>query len=171
MPEIEPVMTAPTFPQPMYAPLRELSQELLLPGLERVLPNSVIGLETNRRFVDAYMVGLNHEMGRELLWRGYPTDQRGTCFAQFWDTSAAPAPRPDVLPLHEWGNRGLGAPAGGPERERFVMLIRSELLRRYPTAIVYAVKATSRQRAARAGRAKRRPTSRTRRFAGRSNPI
>lgn len=141
MPEIEPVMAAPTFPQPMYAPLRDLSQDLLLPGLERVLPNSVIGLETNRRFVDAYMVGLNHEMGRELLWRGYPTDQRGTCFAQFWDTSAAPVPRPDVLPLHTWGNRALGAPAGGPRRERFVMLMRSELLRRYPTAIIYALKA------------------------------
>jgi hypothetical protein len=141
MPEIETVMMAPTFPQPMYAPLRELSQELLLPGLERVLPNSVIGLETNRRFVDAYMVGLNHEMGRELLWRGFPTDQRGTCFAQFWDVSSAPQPRPDLLPLHQWGNRALGAATGGPQRERFVMLMRSELLRRYPTAIVYVVKA------------------------------
>ena len=23
-------------------------------------------------------------MGRELLWRGYPTDQRGTYFRRFW---------------------------------------------------------------------------------------
>ena len=153
MPQIEQVMTAPTYPQPMYAPLRDLSQELLLPGLEHVPPNSVIGLQTNRRFVDAYMVGLNHEMGRELLWRGYPTDQRGTCFAQFWDTSAAPGPRPDVLPLHGWRDRALGAPDGGPPRERFVMLLRAELLRRYPTATVYAVKAI-----AAAGGAPRRPS-------------
>ena len=138
---VEPVMTAPRFPQPMYEPLRELSQDLLLPGLERVAPNSVIGLQTNRRFVDGYMVGLNFEMTRELLWRGYPTDQRGTCFDQFWDTRGAALPRPDVIPLHLWGERGLGDPAGGPARERFVMLMRSDLLRRYPSAIVYATRA------------------------------
>ncbi len=34
------------------------------------------------------MVGLNSEMGSELLWFGYPTDQRGSCFRQFWDVSA-----------------------------------------------------------------------------------
>ena len=33
------------------------------------------------------MVGLNHEMARELLWREYPTDQRGSYFRQFWDVS------------------------------------------------------------------------------------
>ncbi|MGH8188500.1 MAG: hypothetical protein ACREUC_18225, partial [Steroidobacteraceae bacterium] len=81
---IEPIMAAPKFPQPMYEPLRDLSQQLLLPGLETVEPNSVLGLETNPRFVEAYMVGVNHEMGRELLWRGFPTDQRGTYFDQFW---------------------------------------------------------------------------------------
>ena len=34
---IETIMVAPQFPQPMYEPLRELSQELLLPGLGRAL--------------------------------------------------------------------------------------------------------------------------------------
>ena len=28
-------------------------------------------------------------MSSELLWREYPTDQRGTFFRQFWDTSVA----------------------------------------------------------------------------------
>jgi hypothetical protein len=138
---VDPVMTSPKFPQPMYETLRELSQDLLLPGLEQVAPNSVIGLETNRRFVEAYIVGLNFEMGRELLWRGFPTDQRGTCFDQFWDTRGAPVPRPDVTPLHTWGGRGLGDPLSGMARERFVMLMRSDLLRRYPSAIVYATRA------------------------------
>ena len=31
------------------------------------------------------MVGLNHEFARKLLWRDYPTDQRGSYFRQFWD--------------------------------------------------------------------------------------
>ena len=33
------------------------------------------------------MVGLNHEFARELLWREYPTDQRGSYFRQFWDVA------------------------------------------------------------------------------------
>lgn len=37
-------------------------------------------------FGDSNLVGLNHEMARELLWSEYPTDQRGTYFRQFWDT-------------------------------------------------------------------------------------
>jgi hypothetical protein len=151
---IAPIMLEPKFPQPMYEPLRDLSQQLLLPGLETVEPNSVLGLETNPRFVEAYMVGLNHEMGRELLWRGFPTDQRGTYFDQFWDARAsAPADddgsafrrhrhrHGDILPLHQWGTRKLGSPEGAPAGDRFVMLMRSSLLRRYPTAVIYAVKA------------------------------
>jgi hypothetical protein len=134
------VMYAPHFPQPMYEALRDLSQDLLLPGLEAVTPNSVVGLRTNQRFVNAYMVGLNFEMGRELLWRGYPTDQRGTYFRQFWDTAGADTPRADVdPPLHEWGTRPLSGPSG--IEGKFVMLLRSELLRRYPTAAIYAAPA------------------------------
>jgi hypothetical protein len=137
---IEPIMAAPKFPQPMYESLRDLSQQLLLPGLETVEPNSVLGLETNSRFVEAYMVGLNFEMGRELLWRGYPTDQRGTYFDRFWDSRAAGGD-PDVFPLHGWKERPLGDPRTAPSGDRFVMLLRSALLRRYPSAVIYAAKA------------------------------
>jgi hypothetical protein len=137
---IEPIMAAPKFPQPMYESLRDLSQQLLLPGLETIEPNSVLGLETNSRFVEAYMVGLNHEMGRELLWRGYPTDQRGTYFDHFWD-SRSMGGDPDVNPIHTWHDRPLGDPQTAPAGDRFVMLMRSALLRRYPSAAIYAAKA------------------------------
>jgi len=138
---IDTVMAAPHFEQPMYEPLRDLSQDLLLPGLQTVLPDTVLGLKTNRRFVEAYMVGLNVEMGGELLWRGFPTDQRGTCFDQFWDVGATLQPRVDIEPLSLWGDRALGDAAGAPAREQFVMLMRSALLRRYPNAIIYATPA------------------------------
>ena len=83
----------PRVPGPMYEPLRDMSQDWLLPGLDKVPPNTITVLETNPRFIESYMVGLNHEMARELLWREYPTDQRGTYFRQFWDLSAVvPAP-------------------------------------------------------------------------------
>jgi hypothetical protein len=145
---IETIMAAPKFRQPMYEPLRDLSQDLLLPRLDMVQPNTVLGLQTNRRFIEAYMVGLNFEMARELLWRGYPTDQRGTYFDQFWDANRATDPlaltlnpTADIFPLHQWGNRRLGDAASAPALDRFVMLLRSDLLRRYPSAMIYAAKA------------------------------
>lgn len=130
------VKVAPSFSQPMSAPLAELGQDLMLPGLDTIPPNTVVPLVTNTPFVEAYLVGLNAELGRELLWREYPAPQVATYFQQFWDTRVAPGRAADILPLDEWGDRALGDTGG--EDERFVMLLRSELLRRYPNAIIYA---------------------------------
>jgi hypothetical protein len=149
---IEPIMVYPRFERPMYEALRDVSQELLLPGLEAVSPNTVTLLETNPRFIEAYMVGLNHEMARELLWREYPTDQRGSYFRQFWDVRGRiPAPRTaadrerlkDIPEIHRWsGQNGLGSNmTGGSIEGRLVLLVRGELLRRFPTAVVYAARA------------------------------
>ncbi len=151
-PDVDPlteVMSAPVFPQPMYQPLRDF-HDMLLPGLENVPPNTVSLLKTNPRFIEAYMVGLNHEMSRELLWREYPTDRRGTYFRQFWDVRTSTQPEPDIAPLHTWkdethlGENFMRDPSAAtrpaPE-EQLVLLIRGDLLRRYPNAIIYAVKA------------------------------
>lgn len=139
--DLDPIMDAPTFPQPMYEVLKELSQDFLFPGLERVPPNTIQLLKTNAKFIESFMVGLNTEMSRELLWRGYPTDQRGTYFQHFWDTTAAVNPGPDITPIHQWGQRSLGEPAGGPSVDKIVLLVRGELLRRYPGTVIYAAKA------------------------------
>ena len=142
---LDPVMDAPTFPQPMYEGLRDLSQDYLLPGLEHVPPDTVQLLETNAKFIESFMVGLNAEMSRELLWRGFPTDQRGTYFRQFWDTTAAGAQAQlDITPIHEWGLRALGTTAIGVGGDKLVLLIRGELMRRYPNTVIYAVKAVER---------------------------
>ncbi|MCK0198120.1 hypothetical protein MWN34_14495 [Ancylobacter sp. 6x-1] len=137
------VMAAPRFPQPMYEPLRDLSQDLLLPGLDAVPPDTVLGLKTNRPFVEAYMVGLNGEMNGELLWRGFPTDQRATCFDQFWDVRGAGPGHADIAPLITWGDNALGHSPAVPatDADRFVMLVRSALLQRYPNAVIYAARA------------------------------
>jgi hypothetical protein len=140
---LDPVMDAPTFPQPMYEALRDLSQDYLLPGLEHVPPNTVQLLQTNVRFIESFMVGLNMEMGRELLWRDYPTDQRGTYFQQFWDTAADGSAGADIPPIHQWGGRTLGTNATGPGGDRLVLLVRGELLRRYPGTVIYAVRAVT----------------------------
>ena len=136
---LEPLLDAPEFPQPMYAALRDLSQDFLLPGLEKVPANTVTLLETNSKFVESFLVGLNVEMNREFLWRNYPTDQRGTFFRQFWDTSAGSGQR-DIKRIIDWGDQsqlGHNANAG----DDLVLLIRGELLRRYPNSVIYAVPA------------------------------
>jgi hypothetical protein len=133
----ERVGLAPAFPQPMVEQLAEIAQDLLLPGLDLVPPNTVVPLETNSDFVEAYMAGLNTEMGRELVWRGFPADLSATYFSRFWDASSTPGRLPDIPPISTWGLRELGA-NGGPES--FVMLVRSELLRRYSDAAISAVR-------------------------------
>jgi len=137
---LEPIIDAPRFPQPMYEALRDLSQDFLLPGLDDVPANTVAVLETNSPFVEAFMVGLNAEMSSELLWRNYPTDQRGTYFRQFWDTSVGQAKEDLEQPITAWGNNHLGDNTPNTSG-KLVLLIRGDLLRRYPTAVIYATRA------------------------------
>jgi len=148
---LEPVMAAPEFPTPMYSPLAEISKDMLLPGLENIPNNTISILRTNPTFIEAYMVGLNHEMSRELLWRGYPTDQRGTYFRQFWDP-AGHVPKPitaeehemlkDIKPIHEWeSKKGLGENMNTTSSSaQMALVIKGDLLRRYPNAIIYVTK-------------------------------
>jgi hypothetical protein len=136
---LEPIMEAPQFPQPMYEALRDLSQDFLLPGLEHVPQDTVTLLGTNPDFVESFLVGLNAEMSHELLWRNYPTDQRSTYFHQFWDTSVG-NDDPDVEAINTWGDRQLGQNSPNTSG-KLVLLIRGELLRKYPNSVIYAVAA------------------------------
>ena len=140
---------APRFLQPMYEPLRDYAPDLLLPGMDQVPPNTIALLKTNPALIEAYMVGLNHEMSRELLWRGFPTDQRGTYFRQFWDAGGEELPttdaereaRFDITQITTWAaDSRLGShSARGAAVGQMVLLIRGDLLRRYPRAMVYAL--------------------------------
>lgn len=147
-----PEKATPRFPQPMYESLRALSQDLLLPGAEHIPPDTVGLVVGNPRFIEAYMVGLNYELGREFFWRGLLADPRATFFQQFWDVRgrdpAAQDRATDIPPIATWEReRQLGGNAtrvGG--HDMLVLLVRGELLRRYPTATIYAVKAESRHK-------------------------
>jgi hypothetical protein len=151
-------MAYPRIDEPMYRPLADIGSELLLPNIGLIPHDSISLLETNQKFIESYMVGLNHEFARELLWREYPTDQRGSYFRQFWDVSgyqdieglSADALREklyDIPKLHLWPAASeLGAhdnrqPPGSPPKDEVVLSIRGELLKRYPTAVIYAHKA------------------------------
>jgi len=153
---VEP-MHYPVIDLPMYEPLKDISSELFLPNINLIEHNSITLLQTNQRFIESYMVGLNHEFARELLWREYPTDCRGSPFRQFWDVQSffnaenldddvLKEKLRDIAPLHKWPNSSaLGShdnrEVGGASEEELVLVIRGELLKRYPTAVIYAHRA------------------------------
>lgn len=141
----KPIMAHPEFKDNMYEALRELDTQYLIPNLDSFPNNSVTLLQTNPKFIESYFVGLNHEMSRELLWREYPTDQRGTYFKHFWDKSEADVNSPDVNQMHLW-NSNLGSnmevpPGADPSASQVVLFIRGDVLRKFPDTVIYAQKA------------------------------
>ena len=136
--ELNTIMAYPEFEQPMYEPLKDLSLDYLIPNAHLIPEDSVLLLENNSKFIESYLMGLNHEMGRELLWREYPTDKRGSYFRQFWNTGDAKDPQPTVKKLDRWGKQRLGAnrPFGVPAA-MLVFVLRSALVHRYPGFICY----------------------------------
>ncbi len=138
-PTLDRVMAHPIFDVPAYLYLARVDRSRFCPGIDEIPADSVTLLETNPRFVEAFMVGLNHEMNHELVWRTYPTDQRGTPFRTFWDRLDGQA---DLGPVHQFGPGRLGRHLIDAEPQ-LVLLLRGDLLRRYPTAAVYAVRSTA----------------------------
>jgi hypothetical protein len=99
-------------------------------------------------------MGLNHEFARELLWREYPTDQRGSYMRQCFDVGeyasddgltpdARREQNYDVRKLHTWSrSQPLGQHGNrGSSQTQLVLVIRGELLKRYPNAVIYAHRA------------------------------
>lgn len=140
IPAEEQILAHPQFPAPMSERLVELAPEFLLPGLDLVPANSVTLVQPNSRFIEAFMVGLNHEMGRELLWREFPTDRRGSYFRCFWNRRGA-AQQEVMEPLHTWQSPLGRNPSAAGNPNQLVLLVRGELFRRYPNAVIYAAKA------------------------------
>ncbi|MEZ4684673.1 MAG: hypothetical protein R3B47_00945 [Bacteroidia bacterium] len=142
---LSPILAAPTFTDPMYEELLNISFNDFVPNMDLVPPNTVGTLEPNREFIEAFMVGLNYEMARELLWREYPTDQRGTYFQHFWDSidhDYHGDEQLDISPIHEWDRiSSLGShPGEGTSQGQLALVIRGDLFRRYPDMNIYLQK-------------------------------
>src|SRR4029077_21122257 len=81
----------------------------------------------------------------ELLWNEYPTDQRGTYFRQFWDVrgnvGGTTGSRESIVHIHTWpsnANVGTNFPATANPNGTVVLLVRGDVIRRYPNVLVYA---------------------------------
>jgi hypothetical protein len=150
------VMAYPKIDLPMYKPLTSPNVERFLPNINKIPENSITLMETNQRFIEAYMVGLNHDFAAKLLWREYPTDQRGSYFRQFWavdnvigsdgknDTDPATQEKLyDIPEIHRWAlDSALGTHdnrvSGSSQGPLAVLIIRGELLKKYPNTVIFA---------------------------------
>ena len=132
----------PSFTTPMSERLLALSVEYLVPGIG-VVPDNTLGLlEANRAFVEAFLAGLNHELGREFAVARVPGAARRDLGAAVLGHRAGRAGR------HRCRS-AAGCPATAlgdhqPDEARpasLVLLIKGALPRRYPDLRVYAVEA------------------------------
>ncbi len=162
--KLEPVQAAPKITLPMYRELVDISTDWLMPGLNTIPDNSISLLEMNQDHIEAFMLGANYEMARELAWRGYPTDQRGTYFSFFWGYSSSLSTVPttgtslnnyrDIYDIHDWktpsgggfqltmlGQNSPRLNSLGSNVTMLILTIRGELFRRYPGARVFLHKA------------------------------
>jgi len=135
-PTFDRVMAFPRLPFPLSRKLESIAPDVFLPGVGALPSDFIMAVKTNPRFVEALMIGANHEMGREMLWQGLPTDQRGTPFQHFWQRLDG---KEDIGFIHQWqAARALGAQPGSTEM--LVLLFRGRLLERFPNLSIYAYK-------------------------------
>lgn len=134
-----PVMIAPKLPWAMSRPLLATARDWFAPALQaRDAPENYIAvLAPNQAFIESYMAGLNEEIGREMLWRGFPTDQRGTVFDRFWSDARAEWPE-----LHTWAT-ALGGHGLAGTVPKMVIAVRGRLLQRFDRARVFLQKAST----------------------------
>lgn len=143
--KIKPILAYPEINLPMVNELVELSVQNLVPNIGDIPNNSVTLLESNDRFIESFMLGLNHEFNRELMWREYPTDSRGTPFRVFWDKKDDINPQKteeDIAPIHTWNpGKALGTNSYYASQNIMVLCVRGDLLKKFPNALIYAQKA------------------------------
>ncbi|MFK4806091.1 hypothetical protein ACI3KX_09495 [Microbacterium sp. ZW CA_36] len=137
--DLDTVMAAPEFRRPLIEALNRYDQEWIMPGVAAIQPHDMVtAMETNGRFVSSFLIGVNHEFARELVWREYPTDGRASSLRRFWTTE------PDIAPIHTLrGPAGLGVLADPERAGKLVFVVRGELIRRFPHVIATVVRSTA----------------------------
>ena len=125
----------PVFEDPLFFDLLEADPDVIVPGLGTFPSNRVRLLGVNGGFVGALLVGANHQMAEELLWREYPADLAATFFSRFF---AYDDPETvDIAPLAGWG-RTTSVTANVPvAAATTALLVRGDLVRRYPDLNVF----------------------------------
>lgn len=138
---------------PTWDLLRQYSKEWLLPGGAQLPMHTVLALQSNPKFIDAYMVGVNTQFMSEMRWRDLAVDRTCTPLRMFWGQVDYLSGKrlADIEPLLEWKSdvsQAIGAVAhqtikpepGNPDGSRLIVVFSTPLFRRYPSTLVYLVK-------------------------------
>jgi hypothetical protein len=134
---IGPVEIEPELDLPLWSFLSTRSPDWMLPGAGDLREHEVVGLSTNPAFVEALLVGANHQATAELRWRNLPLVTRWSPLRKFWQRAGGDY---DIVPIKGWPDtEALGTPAlafGGRGAEA-VVAFKTPLFRRYPATVVY----------------------------------
>jgi hypothetical protein len=145
--QLKPVGFTPSFPQPFYETVRDGALWRLIPGVSSFPDEAIAVLGADSHVIEAILVGANHELSRELLWRGVPALRAGTYFTRFWDGRDANGnPLADITEISSWGapsDLGSHAPPTTASADLAVLLLRGELIRHFPHATIYAAPAVA----------------------------
>jgi hypothetical protein len=102
-------------------------------------PDTAGLLEVNSPFVEALMVGANHELARELAWRGVPLDRASTPLTHFFGAAGSQPPK-DLPSIAGWKDpEPLGSHVAFGEKAVFVL--RSLLVGHLSEALIYLAQA------------------------------
>jgi len=129
------IVATPRFDQPLAA---WLDPSFLLAGVD-IPPDSAGLLEVNSPFVEALIVAANHELARELLWRGVPLDRGSTPLTRFFESRVSAAPR-DMTATASWNpadRLGTHVAFG----ERVVLILRSRLVTHLAETAIFLARA------------------------------
>ncbi len=133
------IVGAPRFEDGLINDLIALDAELAVPGVGDFPDNSVRLLAAEAAFIAALLVGANHEMGRELRWRGYPVDRTATFFARFFDHHDG---TDDIEPIDRWGPRTKLATNMPGAADVSVLIVRGALIERFPDVATFVAPST-----------------------------
>src|SRR5262249_20723429 len=146
-PRLAPPQLAPELALPMWKFLDEQARDWLLAGAGDLPLHSVVAVQTNPVFVDAFLTGANHQALGELRWRNIPIETGWTPLRRFWQRIAfATGPEgghadTDIRPHLSWSaGSALGAlshQVDSAGARQLVIVFRTELFRRFPATVVY----------------------------------
>ena len=144
---LAPPEICPGLDLPVWRFLERLAPDWLLPGVGQLPTNSVVAVQSNPAFIDAFLVGLNTQLLDELRWRNVRIAAGCTPVRTFWQRISGEEDRrvDDIVGIHAWvvtselgSHQHRPAGLGG---DSLVLVFRGQLLLRYPQTLIYLVPA------------------------------
>jgi hypothetical protein len=140
---LTPPELCPDLDIPAWQFLRDHAPDWLLPGAGELDDGSVVAVETNPVFIDAFLLGLNQQILAELRFRNLPVVAGCTPARQFWARTnpATNSYDDDIVGVHKWpAGSALGTTAHqtpAAASADLVLVFKTPLFRRYPRTLVY----------------------------------